>query len=475
MAGFQAGSPGLFLLGGFLLAGFFLVATYESAIESVGMSNWMNAWSGAEVTPLLMGHFLALGLPYDASSPEDGGSVSFLDDSRDTLDAGRDYNIPLQTLFDKIRDKPGEQVVLVAHILNHVLGYMSLNGLVTSPFFDTDPFSVFQDPAAYRLGDAAGEGPYAMGTVETSSLDFDGIELGVSTELHVLEDVILPAALPTAFNLFNWGKRAVMTVDNDGHLPIQEPMGNVRNYCRSDVDPADGAGSYPSLNTPDVRDAIFRNIKAQHCFITSGPYVTATISKGSESASYGDTLSLGATGSATLDLRIEAPSWIEWDTVDVYINTIPEPILTEGASDEDFHRGDLAYTMTPTYSYSTEDGSLSVSVEDGKRASTVSKSIAFTEDSWVVIVVRGHDGVSNPTFPINPVELDAEDSSNSRANLITTLQKRFIKADGTLMAGGAPTYAITNPISIDVDGDTNTDGDPWEAIFIRDGTSPLAR
>ena len=36
-----------------------------------------------------------------------------------------------------------------------------------------------------------------------------------------------------------------------------------------------------------------------------------------------------------------------------------------------------------------------------------------------------------------------------------------------------PAWGFTNPIFIDVDGDTNNDGDPFEALYIKRGWSPV--
>jgi hypothetical protein len=66
----------------------------------------------------------------------------------------------------------------------------------------------------------------------------------------------------------------------------------------------------------------------------------------------------------------------------------------------------------------------------------------ITEDTWVVAVARGTDGVSEPLFPVLPESL-ASSTNSTLADL----------TDGNLGESGTPAFAFTNPLFIDVDGD----------------------
>ena len=66
----------------------------------------------------------------------------------------------------------------------------------------------------------------------------------------------------------------------------------------------------------------------------------------------------------------------------------------------------------------------------------------LTEDTWVVAMARGSDGVSEPLFPVLPASLDRDSN--------TTLEDL---TDGNLGEGGTPAFAFTNPLFIDVNGD----------------------
>ena len=65
-----------------------------------------------------------------------------------------------------------------------------------------------------------------------------------------------------------------------------------------------------------------------------------------------------------------------------------------------------------------------------------------SEDSWLVAVVHGTDGVSIPLFPAVPEDLD--EASNTTLDELT---------DDNLGEGGVLAFAFTNPLFLDVNGD----------------------
>jgi hypothetical protein len=65
----------------------------------------------------------------------------------------------------------------------------------------------------------------------------------------------------------------------------------------------------------------------------------------------------------------------------------------------------------------------------------------LTEDSWVVVLVRGTPGVSRPLFPVLPYNIDPA-TNTTLADLV----------DGNLGEGGEPALAFSNPLYVDVDG-----------------------
>ena len=66
----------------------------------------------------------------------------------------------------------------------------------------------------------------------------------------------------------------------------------------------------------------------------------------------------------------------------------------------------------------------------------------MAEDTWLVAMAHGSDGISPPLFPVLPEDIDRVSN--------TTLEDL---TDDNIGEGGVPAYAFTNPLFIDVDGD----------------------
>jgi hypothetical protein len=70
----------------------------------------------------------------------------------------------------------------------------------------------------------------------------------------------------------------------------------------------------------------------------------------------------------------------------------------------------------------------------------------LTDDVWIVVLVRGTDGVSKPLFPVIPNSIK-QSTNSTLANL----------TDGNLGEDGVMTLAFTNPLYVSVDGDADFD------------------
>ncbi len=131
----------------------------------------------------------------------------------------------------------------------------------------------------------------------------------------------------------------------------------------------------------------------------------------------------------------------------------PDDIL-EGAVD-------TLYTGVPTLTRTVGGGDFTVQTVnvhalppgvDGDRLQTVyTETLPLTKDTWIVVVVRGTDGVSEPMFPEMPASL------NTAGN--TTLEDLL---DGNLNESGVLAMGYTNALFVDVDGDDDSDGNLWE-------------
>jgi hypothetical protein len=145
----------------------------------------------------------------------------------------------------------------------------------------------------------------------------------------------------------------------------------------------------------------------------------------------------------TLTATVSTPAWAPVDTVEFYINNQPE--LTSGPNTA------ARYGVCPNaWVRAGDSGWEAVEVVVNSEVTGASRTditatltlSGVTEDTWIVAVARGTDGVSEPLFPVLPASLKT--SSNATLADLT---------DGNLGELGEPAFAFTNPLFIDVDGD----------------------
>jgi hypothetical protein len=366
----------------------------------------------------------------------------------------------------------------MAHITNNTFGNFSLARLVTSPSFGVEPFSTYADPVLFRLStntNQAGnfEPPFPLGSSEMFSLDFTSVGLVMGNEGDLFGH-LMETALPTYFNLLNLGKICSATADSDSHAQIREPLGSPRNYVISSVDPQDGSGSYSEISEEEL--AV--NVNAGKVIISSGIFLKTKLSSAENPSGVTVGGTLAGTGEVSLEIAVSSIEYIDWDTVEIYANTEPVPAKDDlgGVTDlssPEFHsvsQGHITkYLMAPIASYHKGIGGefdLKQSVSAGVRQAVIRADFSFSEDTWIVVLVKGSHGVRS-MFPLVTRGVTvpaAKDSSAPTAvgNFLNTLDTDPVQI------GGLRAFALSNPMFVDVDGNG------FEAIYIRDGTSPLA-
>ena len=145
-------------------------------------------------------------------------------------------------------------------------------------------------------------------------------------------------------------------------------------------------------------------------------------------------------GTARVVVEISTASWAPVDSVDFYINNQPERTSATSAA--------ARYGVCADFTVSAGDPaweSEQVVVVEGVEGASRTEITAtleiedITEDTWVIAVAKGTDGVSSPMFPIVPEDLDPANNQ--------TLEDLL---DDNLGEGGVPAFAFTNPLFIDV-------------------------
>jgi hypothetical protein len=403
-------------------------------IERLGLQGFVAASVSSEITTFDIGHFNAWPLQR-LPDTHTGGSIDW---GRAGVPPGQDfpslgsYDLSPAELFATARGRivPGiDGVVQVNHINSGTLGFLHLAGIDTAidpPQSFTPPDLIRQDPAIANLYDE----------------NFDSLELwieGSRAQTELLQD----ANLGDWFNLLNQGRIKTATSDSDSHTTAIVQAGGPRNYVAS---PSDAPG--------ELDDAtLAQSVHDGRVVGTNAPFVRASI-EGDGGAVAG--LALGeqrlveATGgSATLRIDVQSPEWAEFDTVEVFANTVPE-----AEPDENFNGAMVPrYTVTPdvTLHAGTDFAVDHEIVDDDIPGATrlhaaIEVPLTFSRDTWVVALVKGTDGVSRPLWPMNPQDL--EQASNKTLDDLT---------DGNLGEGGNPALAYTNALFVDFDGNGRFD------------------
>lgn len=394
-------------------------------IARLGVADDFASSVSDEITTFDFGHFNVWPLPVDPSSITGGA----LDWGRSGVAPGMDY--PSLGSYDLspaeiFAASPEDSVVQVNHMNT---GFFSLAGIDTAqvpPQSFTDPTRIRQDPSITNLYDDG------YTTLEV------WIEGNRSQTARFRE-----ANLGDWFNLLNQGRFKSATADSDTHTTLLSQAGGPRNFVAASTD------------TPgDLDEAeLAASVTGGRLIGTNAPFVRIQV-EGEEGQTAG--LALGepqlvraTSGQVTVRLGIQSPLWAEFDTVEIYANTVPLPV-----PDRNFHGVTVPrYSATPNLVLraGTDFEVATVTVDPelpgaARLQADLEIPLVFERDTWIVVLISGTDGVSRPLWPYSPEEL-ASDGNGSLDDL----------TDGNLGEGGNLSLAFTNPLYVDVDGNGQFD------------------
>jgi len=377
---------------------------------------------GVESTTFNLGHFNIWPLPLDPSShiggPPDWGRAGVAPGT--DFPALGSYDLSPTELFALA---PAGSVMQANHFNSPTLGYFHLAGVDTAmdpPQSFSDPARIRQDPAIVNLYDD----------------NFTALELwieGSRSQAALFEE----ANLGDWFNLINQGRIKTGTADSDTHSTALVQAGGPRNYVASSVD------------DPAAIDSavLAESVNAGRVVGSNGPFVRISVEgDGGELAG----LDLGlprlvtATATPTLHLNIQSPEWAEFDTIDIYINTQPVAVPDSNFLGVEVPRYNVvpSITLIAGVDFDVERVVVDETYDAARLEANVDLPLPVDGDTWVVVVVKGTDGVSRPLWPMSPQDLDEE--TNTTLDDLT---------DGNLGEGGVLALAFTNPLFIDADGD----------------------
>src|SRR5262249_18359052 len=150
-------------------------------------------------------------------------------------------------------------------------------------------------------------------------------------------------------------------------------------------------------------------------------------------------------GNVTITVNVKSPIWAEFDKIQFFINNAPQAYDHDGKpSTRDRYRVIPNVEQVAGTDFTVNTGNDFPSIPGAGHLETTAtlNLTGVTSDEWVVVLVRGTDGVSRPLFPFLPN--DIKQSTNTTAAQL---------ADGNLGEDGLLSLAFTNPIYIDGDND----------------------
>ncbi len=311
------------------------------ARAEAGVDAWVTPVHGQEVTTFEYGHFNAYPLELDMLAPSFGA----------VFEHGRAGT----ELFDAMRvQHDGDEIVQI----NHPRSSSSFQAYFTSVGLPTD------------FGDATGVAPASP---EHWTEDWDVLEVfngrcGGGENLQVLADW---------FALYDRGLRKALGSGSDSHSEASG-LGHPRSWiavekAAVDADP----------------EALVAPLRARQSFVSCGPFVRFSTEDG---VGMGGLAGLDMSGDVRFSVRVEAPSWMQVDTVrllerGVVVQTIDVDAWNASERPEGLRAGvrfEGSFTVTPTH------------------------------DTWFVIEVLGAGGLEDfepgdtPYAMTNPIDVDAD-------------------------------------------------------------------
>jgi hypothetical protein len=402
------------------------VTDFAPVVQDLGLEEWVQTAVGTEITTIELGHFLGFPIKHDFTA-ESGGALDWTD-------------LPPKDLVDWMRTQADgkDPFVYVGHPRDGILGYFDQYG------FDPYQGSPGDDEPTVVTPQLAITNPLLQ--KDEMSWSFDGLELLNGKRLELLrtptasemsafaagDDVPIyqfvtrtmeeQAALESGderlgyglngqiddwFALLNLGFRYTAIGNSDTHGLTSIEAGCPRNYVLTDVDE-------PSfLDDQAVADAV----RAHRVVASYGPFVRMTV----DGAQIGSDV-VASGGSVTVDLDVQAPTWMQVDRVELYANGT---LVRE-------------WTFDPVPDVAVF---------------SVSEQVPVTEDTWFVAIVMGPGDLAPLFTPVEIPYIDLE--------IIVTEALSGVEAVGSFLDPAVPIpreypvlpFAITNPIWVDTDGD----------------------
>jgi len=422
-----------------------------SQIASLGVGGLISVAVGAETTSPDYGHFNSWPMTIDPTKVNNG-AIDWAGAAPDGMDfpSFGNYTLSPAQIFAALLADPGTDTVQI----NHMDSFFGPGGLAVDTAYI--PPRDFADNADRRLD---------PGIANLFDSSFTALEVWQGTDRNDILNRFIGRNMGDWFNMINQGIIRSGIAVSDTHQTANVPSGFPHTSLASSTDDPSALGA--------IADALSGNVNAGRNIGTNGPFIKVTSSAASTGQNGGLALGLPTlisttNGSAQITVDIESPLWAPFDRVEYYVNTVPTPDDTD---DDPTTPPFWRVATMPTVQTAPADFTInavndfpSIPGASHLEAATSLTLNGLTQDTWVVVLVRGMDGTSEPLFPVIPNDLCqvmnvpvCPESNDTLTNL----------TDGNLGELGVNATAFANPLFIDVNGNATYDVTPVDSD--RDG------
>ena len=417
-------------------------ADFLPTLQAMGVEDLIGVAASSETTSFDYGHFNSWPVTVDGDSIS-GGAFDWAGAAPPGEDfpAYGNYNLSPAQIIAGLLDNPMDNLVQSNHIGSHFgASGLAIDTGMTPPQSSTD--------LATRRLDPSLENGFDDG--------FDALEVWIGTNGRSgILSGFLGENAGDWFNLINQDLVRIGIANSDTH-DRRFTQTSARTLIASNItNPAELSSTAETLAA---------NALAGKAIGTNAPFLllqASSVHQGQRQEAglnidNSITLSADAGSSVELTATVITPAWAGVDALEFYINNQPERTTEAGTAaryrvcpNVRIESGDPAWT--------SEQVVVNESVPGAAR-NEISVTLTLeniTEDTWLVAMARGTDGVSEPLFPVLPASLNRD--GNSTLEDLT---------DGNLGEAGTPAFAFTNPLFIDVNGDG------WQAPGVSNAACP---
>ncbi|MCX5748104.1 MAG: CehA/McbA family metallohydrolase [Proteobacteria bacterium] len=426
------------------------ISDLQPLVQSMHVDSLLRVIPGIEVTPFAYGHYNAWPMTVDNDSANHGAI--------DWARGQNDFAMVPDEIYASMRQR-GAKMVQVNHPRGSGFTEFQAGFSRANVKYDFANHTIYGDYATASVP------PDFLRLPETSlwSDKFNGLEVWNGFNMFdtnadgIRENRSLDLVLADWLSMLSMGFYVTPAGNSDTHTTNADAVGMPRTYVRV------GDDSATALQDGSAVDAVIAtqtgaNNTARDIVITNGPMITVT---------GGGVSALGSVvpgNMLPLTVTVTSPDWAEFDTIEVFANSTPEP--TSGVNASSVVQPLKCWTNRPIALLDAKDPcktaalpaeALAIdlaSVAGSHKRYQVTFTVTFDateiatragatgKDAWLVFRARG-DRAAFPILPANAVT----------AETMPALVSGDFAAIRTALTGkGVSAMALTAPVFIDFDG-----------------------